>query len=73
MAVIKSTDVARLLGKQVALTRHTGPDRSDHSGIVVAVVVALPGSRANASIMVEESATRCDYFDLEDITIRAVI
>jgi hypothetical protein len=37
------------------------------------VLQALPGSRASASIMVDEGPDRCDFHDLEDIDDLAVL
>jgi hypothetical protein len=73
MANANSTQANDLLGKTVELTRSILGSSTFHRGRVIAVISVLPGSRANPSIMVEEDSSRCDYFDLEDITIQAIL
>lgn len=73
MANANVTDVSQLLGREVVLThRHAGFD-FEHRGRVIAVVSALPGSRASSSLMLDEGPARCDYFDLDEIVIEAVL
>lgn len=66
-------EASELLGKHVILTHRDSGFDFEHRGTVIAVITVLPGSRATASIMLEESATRCDYFDWDEITIQAVL
>lgn len=73
MAVCDSIEPSALLGKSVVLTRRDAGFDFEHRGTVIAVISVLPGSRATASIMLEEDSTRCDYFDLDEITIRSVL
>lgn len=73
MAIANSTEASQLLGKTVVLTRFLLGSQSEHTGKVIAVISVLPGSRATPSIMLEEGASRCDYFDLEDVTIRQIL
>lgn len=61
MAVFNSTQVLDLLGKTVSVTEHCGGLTHAATGVVSAVIVALPGSSVAASILVGD-----DYFDLHD-------
>lgn len=73
MAIQDSTQHETLLGRTVVLTRWDAGFEFEHTGRVIAVVQALPGSRATPSILLEEDDRRCDFFDLEEITIQAVL
>lgn len=73
MAISNATDVQALLGKSVTLTHLEDGRSSIHRGTVIAVIAVQPGSRATPSLMLDEGPSRCDYFDLEDITITAVL
>lgn len=73
MAVQEFTQHETLLGRTVVITRWDAGFEFEHTGKVIAVVKAVPGSRATPSIMLEEDDQRCDFFDLEDITIQAVL
>jgi len=73
MAISNATDVQALLGKSVTLTYCDRGAVSEHRGTVIAVIAVHPGSRATASLMLDEGSSHCDYFDLEDIQITAVL
>lgn len=70
---IANLEASGLLGKQVVLTNSSEGVVSKHQGKVIAVIAVLPGSRATASLMLEEGGRSCDYFDLEEITINAIL
>lgn len=70
---IGNFDASTLLGKQVILSHRFGDRSSIHQGQVIAVVSAVPGSRASPSLMLDEGRAGCDYFDLEDITLQGVL
>lgn len=73
MATCNSTDAQALLGKHVVLTHRDGGFDFEHRGTVIAVISVQPGSRATPSLMLDEGPSRCDYFDLDEITIQAVL
>lgn len=70
---IANLEATSLLGKQVILTHRDAGFDFEHRGVVIAVVQVLPGSRATASIMLEEDSRRCDYYDLDEVTIHAIL
>jgi short-subunit dehydrogenase len=70
---IANLEASKLLGKQVVLTNLSEGVRSEHQGKVIAVIEVVPGTRATASLMLEEGGRSCDYFDLEEITINAIL
>lgn len=64
MATFDSTQALDLLGKTVSVTeRYHGFTRVT-DGIVLAVIVSLPGSSVPFSILVGD-----DYFDLDEIAL----
>lgn len=70
---IANSEASSLLGKHVILTcRQDGFD-FEHQGEVIAVISVRPGSRATASLMLDEGPSRCDYFDLDEVTIQAIL
>nr|WP_011266113.1 hypothetical protein [Pseudomonas sp. S-47]AAX51982.1 hypothetical protein [Pseudomonas sp. S-47] len=73
MAISDSIVTPSLLGRTVTLVTCRGGVPFEHTGTVVGVLQALPGSRASASIMVDEGPDRCDFHDLEDIDDLAVL
>ncbi|WP_139145967.1 hypothetical protein [Pseudomonas aeruginosa] len=64
MASYDSTQALDLLGKTVSVVEHSGPFTTSATGVVTAVVVALPGSSVSASIFVGD-----DYFDLDESVV----
>lgn len=76
MAAANSTQHLDLLGKTVHLVDHIRHPElildMPHRGIVIAVVVPLPGSSACPSILLDEGQERVDYYDLDDVTIISV-
>lgn len=70
---IANLDASALLGKHVILTHREDGFDFEHQGEVIAVISVLPGSRATPSIMLDEGPSKCDYFDLEEITIQAIL
>lgn len=70
---IANFEATSLLGKQVILTHRFEGTDSEHQGTVIAVVQALAGSRAVPSLMLEEDSTRCDYYDLDEVTIHTLL
>lgn len=72
MAIV-NLEATSLLGKQVILTHRFEGTDFEHRGTVIAVVQVLAGSRAAPSLMLEEDSTRCDYFDLDEVTIHTLL
>lgn len=76
MANANSTQHLDLLGKTVHLVDHIRHPElildTPHRGLVLAVVVPLPGANVSASILLDEGDQRIDYFDLQDVTIISV-
>jgi hypothetical protein len=68
MATANSTQHLDLLGKTVHLIDLDTP----RWGLVIAVVVPLPGTVASPSILLDEGDDRVDYFDLQDVTLISV-
>ena len=76
MATANSTQHLDLLGKTVHLVDHIRDPHlildTPHRGLVIAVVVPLPGTVASPSILLDEGSDRIDYYDLQDVTIISV-
>ena len=70
---IANLEASRLLGKQVILVNHCEGICSNHQGRVIAVIEVVPGTRATASLMLDEGGRSCDYFDLDEVTIQRVL
>lgn len=68
MAVNDSTLSSSLLGRTVVVTTSLFGTALEHRGSVIGVLQALPGSRASASILLDEGGDQCDFIDIEDIT-----
>jgi hypothetical protein len=64
MAVFDSTQALDLLGKSVSVTEHYSGFTRTTDGVVLAVIVSLPGSSVPFSILVGD-----DYYDLDDIVL----
>lgn len=61
MADFNSTQVLDLLGKTVSVVERSGSFASHATGVVMAVVVTVPGSPVSASILVGT-----EYFALDE-------
>lgn len=76
MATANSTQYLDLLGKTVHLLDHIHHPElildTSHHGLVIAVVVPLPGTAASPSILLDEGSDRIDYYDLQDVEIISV-
>lgn len=72
MAIADSTLTPALLGRTVTLWSTCAGFSFEHTGQVVGVLVALPGTRATSSILLEEGH-RCDFFDSDDIDTLLVL
>ena len=76
MAIANSTQHLDLLGKTVHLVDHIRDPElildTPHRGLVIAVVVPLPGTVASPSILLDEGDDQVDYFDLQDVTLISV-
>ncbi len=64
MAIFNSTQVIELLGKTVSVVEKSGVFTCSATGIVLAVVVPLPGSSVAPSILVGS-----EYFDLDESVV----
>lgn len=67
MAIQNSTLTTDLLGRTVTIVRACAGFEFEHTGRVIGVLQALPGSRATPSILVDEGGDRCDFHDADDI------
>jgi len=76
MAIANSTQHLDLLGKTVHLVDHIRDPElildTPHRGLVIAVVVPLPGTVASPTILLDEGDAQVDYFDLQDVTLISV-
>lgn len=64
MATFDSTQALDLLGKTVSVTEHYSGFTRITGGVVLAVIVSLPGSSVPVSILVGD-----DYYDLNEIAL----
>lgn len=67
MAICDSIVSPALLGQTVCVTTQAAGFTFEHIGQVVGVLVALPGTRATASLLIDEGSDRIDFFDSTDI------
>lgn len=64
MAAFDSTQAIDLLGKTVSVVERSGVFITEATGVVLAVVVALPGSSVSPSILVGS-----EYFALDESVV----
>lgn len=73
MATANANPTLALLGKTVHISEVVSGFEFDRSGVVIGVVVALPGTRCSESILLDRDDGNCEFYDLSDVTIRAIL
>lgn len=73
MANANANPTLALLGKTVHLTEAVHGFEFEHSGTVIGVVVALPGTQCVDSILLDQVDGNCEFYDLPAVTIRTVL
>jgi len=68
MAHYNSTQALDLLGKTVSVVELCGSSTNQATGVVTAVVIALPGAPVGSSILVGSDFS-AQYFDLDDSSL----
>lgn len=64
MATFDSTQAITLLGKTVSVVERSGPFTTEATGVVMAVIVTVPGCPLSSSILVGS-----EYFALDESVI----
>nr|CRY95646.1 hypothetical protein [uncultured prokaryote] len=72
MATANANPTLALLGKTVHLSEVVSGFEFERSGVVIGVVVALPGTRCTESILLDQEDGNCEFYDLSDVTLRLV-
>lgn len=73
MAISNVTELQSFLGKTISLSYRWEGHYSEHRGRVIAVVCVVPGASMAPALMLDEGEGKCEYFDLAEITIKAVM
>lgn len=72
MANANANPTLALLGKTVHLSEVVAGFEFERSGVVIGVVVSLPGTRCGDSILLDQADGNCEFYDLQDVTLRFV-